>query len=239
MSVGPSTKAWLLLTALASPLPAVAEEGTDGYREQMAATVDAVARSRSTDGASQLNNSVAFKSGSMSYEQSGFADKSDGTETALSVGNGVNATNGAVEFEWFRQRDLATFLGYRLAYNTDVKRTQYQAGYGGVRYFLYTPGIPTVATREFTVLRYNPKFRPYVEGGLSLGRYLARVYGQQAALDVSSEFYGAAAGIGAQFAVSGRTAVDLGAVYEYARGYGPVRFYATTLIATLGLRYYY
>lgn len=212
---------------------------TDDYRDQIAATVDGVVKSKLADSNKEPSYSMSLQTGVMSYTQGGFDGRSETNETEISLESGFNASNFAAQWEWFHRKNLATFMGYRLAYNPKIKRTQYQAGFGGVRYYLYTPGIPINGQKEFTSYQYNAKFKPYVAAGLSSGRYLARVFGEKAALDVSSEFYGAMVGIGAQVPVTAQTAAGLDITYEYAKGYGPLLFNASTFFGLFGLYYYY
>ncbi len=211
---------------------------TDDYREQIAATVDGVVKSKQAD-SKEPSYSISVQTGVMSYTQGGFAGRSESTETEISLESGFNASNFAAQWEWFHRKNLATFMGYRLAYSPKIKRTQYQAGFGGVRYYLYTPGIPVNGQNEFTRYQYDAKFKPYVAAGLSSGRYLARVFGEKAALDVSSEFYGAMLGLGAQVPVTAKTAAGLDITYEYAKGYGPLLFNASTFFGLFGFYYYY
>ncbi len=234
-------KILILVTFFASSGYATTSE-RDAYREKMATTVDTIIKSKSLDTKSGYDNSVQLKTGMVQYQQKGLIETSESSsvtaETPLDISQGEAAT-ATLEFSWYSKRNFSTSLGYRFIHSTDLGRTLYQAGYGGIRYFPYTNGAPTEFNRELNHVFYDFKFKPYVETGLSLGRYLVAVFGEAAALDISSEFVGANAGIGASIPISKRLAVDTNLTYEYSYGYGPILFSSHTYFILAGLTYFY
>jgi hypothetical protein len=212
----------------------------DSYREKMATTIDTIIKSKSIDGKSGYDNSVQLKTGMVQYEQEGLIEtkEAETSETPLDISTGEAAT-ATLEFSWYSKRNFSTTLGYRFVHSSDIGRTLYQSGYGGLRYFPYTNGAPTEFNRELNHVFYDFKFKPYLETGVSLGRYLVAVFGEAAALDISSEFVGANAGIGAIVPITQRLALDTSATYEYSYGYGPILFSSHTFFFLTGLTYFY
>jgi hypothetical protein len=174
----------------------------------------------------QPDAALSLKAGAMNYKKSGLVAESDSTVAY------------ALEWQHFTKRDGAVFLGYRRAAVKDGTRTLYQAGFGGFRYFPWTLGQPTKAITGGSIVDYDFRMKPYVEAGLSYGRYLIATRGEGDVIEFSSDFYGVTAGTGAVFALTSRFALELSAVFEQAQGVNsPFKFSADNLYGTLGFNY--
>lgn len=176
---------------------------------------------------SDRTETLSVSSGYMSYTQAGVDPKT-----------GTNSSNIAVEWAHFTKKDLAIFSMYRIAQDAATKRTLYQAGTAGLRYYPFTLGMPTSSYRNQSVIKYDFAWKPYVDMGLVAGRYLVSTVFNLDAADYSSEFWGVALGLGITYGIGERYALDLKATYEYDVGYGPLDFTATTLFVLLGMVYY-
>lgn len=175
----------------------------------------------------ELSETVTLTSGYMSFSQAGVDPKT-----------GTNSSNVGLEWAHFTKRDLAVTTGYRIAQDSATKRTLYQAGSAGLRYFPRTLGMPISSFRNLSVVKYDFTFKPHVDMGLVMGRYLVNTVFNLDAADYSSEFWGVALGGGVTYGLAERYALDLKASYEYDVGYGPLDFTATTLFVLLGMVYY-
>lgn len=182
---------------------------------------------RADDQNLDLSETMTLTSGFMSFKQEG-ADPKTGT----------NASNLGLEWAHFTKKDLAIYSSYRIAQDNDTKRNLYQAGAGGFRYFPTTLGMPLGAFRNLSVIHYDFAFKPHIDMGLVLGRYLVNTVFKNNAADYSSEFWGLNVGGGVVYGVGERYAIDLKAAYEYDIGYGPLDFSASTLFVLLGMVYY-
>jgi hypothetical protein len=174
-----------------------------------------------------LSETVTLSTGYMSYGQAGVDPKT-----------GTNSSNLGLEWAHFTKKDLAVYSAYRIAQDSASKRTLYQAGSAGVRYFPRTLGMPIGSFRNLSVVKYDFSFKPHVDMGLVMGRYLVNTVFNLDAADYSSEFWGVALGGGVTYGIAERYALDLKASYEYDVGYGPLDFTATTLFVLLGMVYY-
>lgn len=174
-----------------------------------------------------LTETVTLTTGYMSYGQQGVDPKT-----------GTNSSNVGLEWAHFTKKDLAVYTGYRIAQDSATKRTLYQAGSAGVRYFPRTLGMPTSSFRNLSVIKYDFSFKPHVDMGVVMGRYLVNTVFNLDAADYSSEFWGLALGAGVTYGLAERYALDLKASYEYDKGYGPLDFSATTMFVLLGMVYY-
>lgn len=173
---------------------------------------------------SNIRHAVNVKTGYMAYSQAGVSPQS-----------GANTSNLEAEWGYFAKRDLMTFAAYRVARDADRQRVLYQAGRFGSRYFPISLGAPLTSFRQLAIVRYDFAVKPYVEGGVVMGRYLIDTVFNLAAADYSSEFMGFNFGGGCVFGLTERLALDLELLVESVQGYGTLDFQATTQFITLGL----
>lgn len=178
--------------------------------------------------AKEVDSSVTFRSGFVSYNKKGVLNEQQ-----------TNTTNGSLELTRYFKRDLATSIGYRLSQDPATGRTSYQAGFVTLRIFPFTLGAPVESLRGPSLVEYDFRFKPYIDGGLSIGRSLIALRGEQGVLEVSSEFYGINLGAGSLIRLTKVLALDLGALYEICQGFGPISYQADNMYAQVGLLYYF
>jgi hypothetical protein len=189
------------------------------------AVTASLARAETSD--VDIRHTVSAGTGLMNYTQAGASPKS-----------GSNTSNFALEWGYFAKKDFQAYAGYRLARDAEKQRVLYQAGGAGARFFPMTLGAPLASYRQLAVLRYDFAFKPYVEGGMSFGRYLVDTVFTLEAADYSSEFFGVSFGGGTVYGLTQRLALDFKVLVEIEQGYGPLAFQGTTQFVTLGLLQY-
>lgn len=175
----------------------------------------------------ESENSVALKSGYMNFNISSLIQK-----------NETNFANVSLEWMHYFEKDFASYAGYRIARDTNIGRTIYQAAFFGGRYFPLTLGVPINSYVHQTQVEYNFTYMPYIDVGATLGRYSIDVFAQ-GAYELSSEFFGLSVGVGSQFHVLPSINLDIGLTLEQSLGYSQIVFSAVSVSALVGVVFYF
>ena len=168
--------------------------------------------------------SFTFRSGLFNYQQSGIVSQS---------GSGARYLN----FEWcyFNTFYDGTILSYKRVVD-DTDRTLYQAFSTGMRYFPLNAGYSTEYLTDQETISYDMGHSFYLDGGVSLGRYLISVFGNPPIYDLSSDFLGLSLGAGWIYQVTSNVSFDLHFNFGYVFGFNsPVAFNATDTSLLLGI----
>lgn len=112
-------------------------------------------------GVSASAQQVDLKVGQVQY------NKTDGA-TPLS---GAAATKG-LELSLFYKLDSSVFLGFREATDPSSQRSYYLASYAGWRFFPLGIGHPVEEVIDHAKISYDSSLRPFIEGGIAIGRAL-------------------------------------------------------------------
>ncbi|MCX6130242.1 MAG: hypothetical protein NTX25_14415 [Proteobacteria bacterium] len=177
-------------------------------------------------GTSELpSDAIGIRLGSFKY-------KTAGTNPSLGQESGLLS----IEFGHYFKKNLVGIFAYRTVDKSDVKRNLYQASAGALRYFPYTLGMPVSGIIDGNSLSLDTRFKPYLETGISIGRYLVAVAGNPAVFDISSQFYGLVLGLGTYVQLTQTLALDICLAYENDIGYGsPVDMKATNNLSFFGM----
>lgn len=168
--------------------------------------------------------SFTFRSGLFNYQQSGIVNQS---------GSGARYLN----FEWcyFNTFYDGTILSYKRVVD-DSDRTLYQAFSTGMRYFPLNGGYSTEYMTDRENITYDMSHSLYLDGGISLGRYLISVFGNPPIYDLSSDFIGLSLGAGWIYQITSNMSFDLNFNFGYVFGFNsPVAFNATDMSLLLGI----
>ncbi len=176
-----------------------------------------------------FRSSAAAKIGLLNYTISALEESFVGSELAMGL-----------EWQYFTSKVNMIYLGYRTASDSKTQRTLYQASTFGARFFPITTGVPVESDHGMSKINYDFIFKPYLEGGLALGRYLVQTAGNPPVYDISSDFLGIALGTGMVIGLFHSLNLDLFLTYESDRGFNsPVAMTASTLHMGLGLVYFF
>ncbi len=150
-----------------------------------------------------------------------------------------NVGNVSIEAARYHKKIFASYLGYRIAQDSEIGRAIYHSGYLGWRYYYYGLGVPIQALRENSLIAWNVPFKPYVESAISIGKILIQSSGTANIQEIAGEYYGLQFGTGVNTTLTRSLALDLTVIGEYASGYGPVVFQSINSMFLLGLVYLY
>jgi len=174
--------------------------------------------------AQSIKDAVSLQTGMINY-----------TTFGVSPDTGANRQNMQLRWTHFWSKDAAMYIGYKTMTGDLAGRTQYQAGLVGYRLFPVSLGVPVRKQIRFDMINYDFFFKPYVESGFSLGRYLIGAVGEDGIYELSSETYSISLGGGSQFQFFDTYAMELGLSYEQIFGHSsPLTFGATHISVLLG-----
>ncbi len=173
--------------------------------------------------AESYDDSIKEKTGVVNYTVTGAGERS-----------GSNAANLAIEWDHYWRKDFSMFMGYRTM-TEESGRSQYQAVFGGFRLFTGSLGVPVRGRISNDYIIYDFAYKPYIEVGGSVGRYLIASL-NQGLLEYSTEFFGFLFGGGMQLQVFDEYAIDLNLGVEQLYGHSsPLAFGATHTQVMLGI----
>lgn len=189
----------------------------------------AVFAPRYLSAAGSSTDAFNFRTGLVSYATSGVDPKS-----------GSSVQNMTFEWSRYLRKDSAVQIGYHLMTDSLSGRTQYQSGSLGYRVFPWTLGVPLRQRVMQDTVEYNFFWKPYLDIGISYGRYLISTLGSEAGLlEASSETLGLPVSAGILVQVMNTIALDMSVSYEQIFGHSsPLAFGATHLGFNVGFVYY-
>ncbi len=175
-------------------------------------------------GAGGLRDSILVRSGLMMISATGVAIKSDSA-----------FLYGSFEYNRTFNPRLDLRIGGRMASNAKIARTQLQETFVGARYYPMSLGTDFSGPVQSYSLKWSFGFKPYIEGQLATGHYIADVIGEPPVYDLASSFFGFGAGAGCKVNLIRGIALDVGVNYEKGMSNGAVILDPSILHAYVGI----
>lgn len=130
-----------------------------------------------------------------------------------------SARTMGLELSLFYKMDRSVVVGFREATDAVSQRAYYLASYAGWRYFPLGIGHPVQVVIDGNDIRYDSKFRPYVQGQIAIGRALYNpVLG--GAQEQAADIFGLTLGTGMAWYPAGFWSLNFEVIYEQYQARG-------------------